>query len=132
MNEPLDESSDQILNEMFAIEVAGWTRGNVSNKFSPQFGNVVFWPSKTNRKKWPLGICVPKFTDDANLVLPFLDECACKIVRRCWEDGFPDAWDIQVDDGSPKGVGVASDAKFGRASIIALIRASRAKRLGTL
>lgn len=130
MSENLDTMSDAELNELFAVEIAGWTIKR-------------FWPScdmRTDTSKpchqWyrPDGSLYssdPWFCTDANAVLPWLAKMnSASAVLRTWI-ATPD-WCVTIkecvgENGERlEAQGVAPT--FARAAVLALIRINRATK----
>lgn len=119
MSDDLDTKTDAQLDELFAVEVAGWHRQEER------------WPSQPyTRWTWrdkpggDIRACDLRFTTDANAVLPWLEKHGWKGTS----DGQRAA--VVVLAGPDQQVhevrGIAPT--FARAAVIALIRAKRATK----
>ncbi len=128
MSDDLDNKSDAELNELFAVEVAGWQVGN----------HGLFWDSDNreahiikggllHQKRTAMGLpsepqfCVD-FCTDANAVLLWLEKGAWNL----WFEG-KQWYRVTVE------VGLVGEydghaPTFARAAVLALIRGARAKR----
>jgi len=110
ITDDLDSQTDQTLNELFALEVAGWwyDAGNEATMTAPR------WRSPDGTWTAYLNFC-----SDANAVLPHLEKWkSCDI----WYHRLTGLWTIEFEGAA---VG-ASAASLPRAAVIGMLRVNRA------
>lgn len=123
----LDQLTDAALSEVFAVEVAGWKRGqNVE-------GKPALWPkdcavyTKRRKTEWPYGILCPPFATSLDAVLLHLPERVEILRRPDWRGG---AWCVVIRDRSWIVLSEGESGSLSRAACIAMIRAKRLEKEG--
>lgn len=124
MSDELESKTDAELNELFAVEVAGWRWHTFPNGALP---SVKHW--KDADDKYTSIHTAGNVCTDANAVLPWLEKHPNAVLVLV--DG---AWhcDLNCEEGAGETFNIvtvaSSEAKtFARAAVLALIRAKRAK-----
>lgn len=127
MSDQLDQLTNAELNEVFAVEVAGFSDLRISGvwEFSDDPANRTCMCGNGPDGKAP----IPLVADSADAVLPWLEKHAAYKVEYI---GLGEAWKSRIDvfyalsSRTPEGFGLAPT--FARAATIALIRAHRARK----
>lgn len=116
MTDQLDQAADAQLNELFAVEVAGWIPTGESSR---GLECIVDEPEHAH-------MAVANFTADANEVIPWLQQHGPYLsIEICGLE-----WHIRIGDYDfSRNVGISQS--FCRAAVIALLRAKRATSSGT-
>ena len=111
MSDNLESLSDAQLSEIVAVEVAGWTKGDVRYGFMPWIE-----PGKNAYQSGGRMSC-PSYATDVNAVLPLMDQCSC------WDAGFSQDTGYYVSTPFH-----SAEAKtIARAACLALVRAKRSQ-----
>lgn len=122
MNDDLEDMGTKELSELVAVEVAGWTQGDV-NWPPGDPDDTPGWipPGSKSPNGYP---CPPQFATDCNAVVPSL------MAAHSWNaENFHDLCSVRVRlkwDSLPSSCSVR---EFPRAACIALIRAHRAHQV---
>jgi len=127
VTDDLDQLQDLELDQLFAIDVAGWrwiddpprAPRDCGAGISQVGGATLCDPSGVGR-------AIPRFTTDANAVLPLLERMPFSSAR--YASCVPHHWDVIVEGGAV--CAHATGVTFPRAAVIALIRHTRAIKGG--
>lgn len=125
MSDELNQLTDAQLSEVFAVEVAGWKRGDV--RWPPgEADETAGWipPGEKSPRGYP---CCPSFATSADAVLPFVHKAGwAECLQWDMENGKPTAFRWRVRVVGRRGGYIEGEAPtFARAACIALIRAKR-------
>jgi hypothetical protein len=112
VTDELDQLSDAALSEVFAVEVAGWTRTGMKARH-------LAWNPPA---KFP-GFTPPPYATSADAVLPHLDADGWGEMNHTRGNG---QWRVRVKPMGVVGFAEGRAPTFARAACIALIRAKRA------
>lgn len=122
----LDALSDAALDEIFAVEVAGWTNidtylGRNPLPFTRSFrGGTDDGLTEGEDTLWHEIKRLPNFTTDANAVLPWLEKQEWSLY---FDQGEMNPYILTIE--YPEKLKAVEAPTFARAAVLALIRAKR-------